>query len=121
MTFRAEGSSYLIRQVAGSEKIGGLTVTVHPRSDSNGKLEICLSDWRTDKLLDYPVDKKPYADAAEQGVRSIGKELGVELSQFDIKLHRFIYHDVDSRESVYLQAGRSAFKSALEALRTSDM
>lgn len=117
----AQGSSYLIRKVAGSEKIGGLTVTIYPRSDSNGKLSIALSDWRTDELLDFPAEIAPYATEAEHGVRSIGQELGIELSQFDIKLHRFIYNPVDSAPAVYVQAGRSAFRSALEALRTSDI
>jgi hypothetical protein len=121
MGFRAIGSSYLNRQAPGSERVGGLTVTIHPRSDSDGEFLIELTDWRTGELLEFPDEVQPCADAAADGVRALAREISVEIAQFDIKLHLFLYHPVDSSPRIYLQAGRSAFRSALEVMRHRDI
>ncbi len=118
MAFRAIGSSYLIRQVAGSEGLGGLCVTLYPRSDNNGKIEIQLTDWRTGEQHEYPMPDM--ADAASKAIQDLADEHSLDLSQLDIKLDRFVFHQVDSYPRCYVQAARSAFRSALEALQLSD-
>ena len=67
MTFRAIGSSYLIRQVAGSEKVGGLRVTVYPRSDGLGQLTIEWTDWLSGQQLESPLNQ--VAETAAAAIR----------------------------------------------------
>lgn len=120
MAFRAIGSSYLFRQVAGSERIGALSVAIYPRSDSDGQLRIELTDWRTAGPFDYPDEVQRCAEAAADGVRSIAQQLDADLRRFDITLDRFLYHPTSSDPRVYVQAGRSAFRAALEAYQCDD-
>ena len=58
-----------------------------------------------------------FVDAAIDGVSSMMAELEIEPGKCEIVLDRFVYHPVDSDPRVYRQAGRSAFRSALEAFR----
>ncbi len=118
MTFRAIGSSYLIRQVAGSERLGGLRVTLYPRSDNDGKIEIQLTDWRTGEPHQYPMPE--FAELASQAIQELANEHSFDLSQLDIRLDHFVFHAVDSHPRCYEQAGRSAFRSALESLLARD-
>jgi len=53
--------------------------------------------------------------AAERGIREVAGECGVNLDDFDIVLSVFMYHPVDSRESLYYGAARSAFRAAWDA------
>lgn len=118
MAHRAIGSSYLIRQVAGSERLGGLRVTLYPRSDSNGKIDIQLTDWHTGEQHEYPM--QDMVDAAFNAMLELADEHSFDLSQLDIKLDRFVFHDLDSDPRCYVQAARSAFRSALESLQSND-
>ena len=118
MAFRAIGSSYLVRQVAGSERLGGLRVTVYPRSDNLGEIRVELTDWHTGEIHDNPLPEM--ASVAEQSIRKFADKCSFHLGQLDIKLDRFIFHDVDSDPRCYEQAARSAFKSSLESLYSKD-
>ncbi len=40
--------------------------------------------------------------------------------ELDVELSEFLYHDVDSVPVCYYQAGKSAFRLALEALHVRD-
>jgi hypothetical protein len=118
MAFRAIGSSYLIRQVPGSERLGGLRVTLYPRSDDKGSIEIQLTDWRTGELHESPMPEM--ADIAVQAIQALADAHAFDLSQLDIKLDHFLFHPVDSDPRCYAQAARSAFKAALESLHRQD-
>lgn len=118
MAFRAIGSSYLIRQVAGSERLGGLRVTLYPRSDNKGTIEIQLTDWHTGEPHKYPMPE--LADIASQAIVALATEHSFDLSQLDIRLDQFVFHDVDSDPRCYAQAARSAFRAALESLQSHD-
>jgi len=118
MAHRAIGSSYLIRQVAGSERLGGLRITLYPRSDNKGKIDIQLTDWHTGEQHEYPM--QDMVDAASNAIQELADEHSFDLSQLDIKLDRFVFHDVDSDPRCYAQAARSAFRSALESLQSND-
>ena len=118
MAFRAIGSSYLVRQVAGSERLGGLRVTIYPRSDNLGEVNVELTDWHSGEIHEYPLPEM--AAVAEQSIRKFADAYSFDLQQLDIKLDRFIFHDVDSDPRCYEQAARSAFKSALESLYSRD-
>lgn len=117
----AIGSSYLVRLVAGSEQVGGLTVTLRSLDGKEGKLRTEVTDWLTDEPHEDANEMGVYVDSALVGVRSTIEELDLECGNFDTILHRFIYHPVNSHPRVYFQAGRSAFRSALEALRGCDV
>ncbi len=116
--FQAIGSSYLIRKVAGSERLGGLRVTLYPRSDDKGTIEIQLTDWQTGELHTTPIPE--LADIASDAIRALADLHSFDLSRLDIKLDNFVFHDVDSDPRCYAQAARSAFRSALESLQTQD-
>ena len=118
MGFRAIGSSYLIRQVPGSERIGGLRVTLFPRSDNNGAISIELTDWQTGGPHEYPMPEM--AEVASQAIQELAQENSFDLTQLDIKLDYFLFHPVDSHPRCYVQTARSAFRSALESLQLQD-
>jgi uncharacterized protein YndB with AHSA1/START domain len=117
-TYRAIGSSYLVRQSAGSERVGGMRVTVYPRFDSNGTITVELTDWQSGELHPYPMPDN--AEVAEDAIRQFASENSFDLSSLDVKLDHFIFHDVDSDPRCYAQAARSAFRAALESLQTED-
>ena len=119
--WRSVGSSYLIRQVASSERIGGLAVTIRHLAEADGKLRIDVTDWQTGEPHEYADEMSAYIDAAVDGVRSMMAEHELEPGECEIVLDRFVYHPVDSHPRVYHQAGRSAFRSALEAFRCRDV
>lgn len=118
MVFRAIGSSYLIRQVAGSGRLGGLRVTLYPRSDDMGTINIELTDLHTGELHQHPMPEM--VDIASQAILGLANEHSFDLSQLDIKLDQFVFHDVDSDPQCYEQAARSAFRAALESLQSQD-
>lgn len=118
MTFRAIGSSYLVRQIPGSERLGGLRVTLYPRSDRGGVISVELTDWLTGEPHEDPMPE--LAEIALQSIRDLATEHAFDLSRLDTKLDRFLFHPVDSAPQCYAQAARSAFRSALEALQTQD-
>lgn len=118
---RAIGASYLIRQTAGSERLGGLRVTIRPRSDNEGSISVEATDWRTGDPLEYPDEIAPFASEAVRGIREVGERYRVPMDTFDVVVRHFIYHPVDSAPICYYQAGKSAFRSALEAWATRDL
>ncbi|MEW4563318.1 hypothetical protein AB1K70_12380 [Bremerella sp. JC770] len=110
------GSCYAMRQVAGSESVGGLEIKVRHKSGEVGSVEILATDWRTGETLEYV--EKAYGEVALEGVKSVLKELNLPFDDFDITLHKFLCHPVDSNAACFRQAGRSAFRSAIEGLFT---
>ena len=110
--FRAIGSSYLLRQVAGSERLGGLRVTLYPRAGDEGQIKIELTDWHSGEAHEFPIPE--YANIAAETIRNFASERAIELDAYDIRLDRFLFHDVDSHPKCYQQAARSAFRAALE-------
>ncbi|MEN1680950.1 MAG: hypothetical protein AAGJ46_15280 [Planctomycetota bacterium] len=118
MSFRAVGASYLIRQVAGSERQGGLQVTLYPRSDNSGTIEVKLTDRVTGELHPYPLPEM--ADVAVDAIKELAAEHSFDLTQLDVKLDRFDFHRVNYMPACYTQAARSAFRAAMESLQGED-
>jgi hypothetical protein len=115
---RSIGASYLIRQSAGSERIGGLRVTLRRPSGEVGNITVEATDWRTGDRIDgigY------LAAEAIKGIREVAEHYGIPLDAFDVVLDHFIYHPADSAPFCYYQAGKSAFRSAIEAWSTRDL
>lgn len=118
MSVRAIGASYLFRQSPGSERVGGLQITLHPPSESAGRIIVDLSEKGTKAPLK---GQEWMAEAALQGVQELASEHQIDLSRFDVVLSEFMWHPVDSHSKCYHQAGRSAMRSALEAWRLRDL
>ena len=104
--------------MAGSERVGGLRVTLYPRSDSEGTIKVEMTDWHTGEPHEYSIPEM--ADIASQAIKDLAAEHSFDLTQLDIKLDQFMFHAVDSHPRCYAQAARSAFRSALESLQTQD-
>ena len=108
---RAVGSAYLFRQSPGSERLGGLQVTVRPKRGAKGVIIITPTDWRTEDLHSQIDD---YVENALTGIKEVASKADLNLDDVDIELSRFLVHDVDSSPLCYLQAAKSALRSALE-------
>lgn len=120
-SFYAVGSSYLFCQLAGPGRMGGLRVTLFPRSDKEGTIQIALTDWRTGEPHQYSTEGvADMADLASKAIQELASEHSFDISRLDILLDRFVFHDVDSDPKCYVQAARSAFRSALESLQSED-
>lgn len=113
------GSCYVMRQVPGSESVGGLEIKVRHKRGEVGQVEIIATDWQTGEPLD-PL-YAAYGEVALEGVRSVLEELDLTIDEYDITLQKFLCHPVDSNAASFRQAGRSAFRSALEGLYTGRM
>lgn len=107
----AIGSSYLIRQAPGAERLGGVTVKVRPRGSSCGTLEVLATDWRTGEPIEDDVSL--LAEAADAGVRRFAADYEVDLSEWDITVSRLAYHPVDSSPLTTQIAAYNAIASAL--------
>jgi hypothetical protein len=118
---RSIGASYLIRQSPGSERIGGLRVTIRRRSRDAGSISVEPTDWRTGEKLEFADEIGPFASEAIRGVREVAERYGIRLDEFDVVLSHFVYHPVDSAPFCYYQTGKSAFRSALEAWSCCDL
>jgi hypothetical protein len=118
---RSIGASYLIRQIAGSERIGGLRVTLRPPSRGRGTITVEYTDWHTGQPLEYRKDIEPLAQEAIRGIYEVAERFKVSLEEFDVVLSHFVDHPVDSFPPCYYQAGKSAFRSALEAWEIRDL
>lgn len=116
---RAIGSSYLIRQTPGSERIGGLQVTILSLQNGIGKIEVQTTDWQTRQAIED--DISPFVDAALKGIKDFAKQHSIDLSGCNLVLSNFLYHPIDSFTQCYYQAGRSAFRAALEARKIRDL
>lgn len=108
----AIGSSYLIRQTAGSEKLGGLMVTLKRRVGTAGKIEVVPTCRWTKELL---TEIDHLIDQALAGIKDAAQQHNVSLDDFDILLTEFAYHSVDSYAPCYYQAAKSALRAALES------
>ncbi|MEM7034294.1 MAG: hypothetical protein AAF629_32425 [Chloroflexota bacterium] len=115
----AIGSSYLIRQVAGSERMGGLQVTLRRRTDNAGSVSIEPTLWRTGDISEDSI-VMGYGKLATSAIEEFITAHGLDLTAFDITLSHFLYHPLDSHPDCYRQAARSALRSALEALSMRD-
>lgn len=116
---RGIGACYLLRQIAGSEMLGGLAVSVCPRRDDVGTIQVLATEWRTG--VDVTGRVEGYAEEAMRGIREVAEKLAIALCDFDVVLSDFLVHDTDSAPICYSQSGRSAFRSALEALLRRDL
>ncbi len=116
---RSIGCSYLFRQTPGSERVGGLQVTVKPRRGAVGVIDVTLTDYRTKEPLVGLDDE--IVQSAISGIHDVANQYGVPLSDFDVQLSDFLFHDVDSHPRIYHQAAKSAFRAALEAWQTKDL
>lgn len=90
----AIGSSYLIRQSPGSERIGGVTILIRPRAGSVGTLNIKPTSWFTGDPIEDDIDF--LKSAAIEGLNRFATENAIELNKWDITVSNFAYHPVDS-------------------------
>ena len=57
---------------------------------------------------------------ATNGIVAYAKERSsIRLEYWDIELSRFLFHPVDSRDSIYFFAAQNAFRAALDACHQS--
>lgn len=117
--YRAIGACYWIRQIPGSERLGGLQVTIHPNVGGGGTIRVVATARRTGEELVGLIE--PYVDEAIRGIREVATRHAVRLEDLDVELSEFLDHDVDSDPRCDYQAGKSAFRSALEGLRVADL
>jgi hypothetical protein len=121
MRSRAYGSSYLFRQRAGSERIGGLTVMLTPKEAEVGEISVQLTDWESNEPIgDNCGWSVTIVEAAVLGANEAAASLNL-LNEFDLKLYRFLLHEIDSGPPIFRQAAKSACRSALEAWRQRDL
>ena len=107
----ALGSSYLIRQAAGAERFGGVTVKIRPRKSSEGTIAVILKDRRTGELIEDDVSW--LADAAIQGVKRFASENSVNLDDWEVEVSDFAYHPTDSAAFTTEIAAYNAIASAI--------
>ena len=73
--WRSIGSSYLIRQVAGSERLGGLTVTIRVVAEQTGDLRVDVTDWKTGEPHECADEMAVFVNAALDGVLACPRKL----------------------------------------------
>lgn len=120
MAVYAVGSAYLFRQSAGSERLGGLEVTIRPRKGDVGGIVVELTEFSNGESLDED-ELAPYVEAALKGIDEVAKRNRSLSDQFDVQLSKFLYHAVDIHPKCYFQAGKSAYRAALEAWQVRDL
>lgn len=89
----AIGSSYLVRQSAGAERYDGATAQISRRPDPAGRIDIQLTDWKTNARID---DAEFLMDAASSAVLSFAATNLIDLKFWDITISRFAYHPADT-------------------------
>ncbi|MEM8779110.1 MAG: hypothetical protein AAGF26_09605 [Cyanobacteria bacterium P01_G01_bin.49] len=112
----AIGSSYLIRQSPGAERIGGVTVRISPRTGSMGTLKAIATDWITEELIDD--DIKFLIEGATEGIKRFAAENSFNLDDWDITVTKFAYHPVDSKQRTVQIAAYNAIAVALASWRS---
>lgn len=112
----AIGSNYLIRQAAGAERFGGVTVKIRPRTSPCGTIEVSATDWRTEETIDDDVSF--LTDAAIDGIKRFASENAIDLDDWGITVSRFAYHPVDSSARTTQIATYNAIASALASWHT---
>ena len=108
----AVGSAYFMSQSPGAERMGGFRITLRRKQEAVGRITVNPTDFlssQTDTWIGEFVAKQAIA-----GITDVAKIQGIELSEFDVELSSFLVHDVDSAPLCYFQAGKSAFRAALE-------
>lgn len=106
---RAIGSSYLIRQTAGSERVGGLEVTIKVLAEPPGQIRVKGTFRDTDTTW---ASMGNMGEAAIRGIITYAKAHDINLDLLDIEIGRFLYHPVDSRAELYFTAAQHAFRAA---------
>jgi hypothetical protein len=114
----ATGSAYLFRQVPGSERIGGLQLTVRPKRGPKGVITVSPTDWKTHNVHCQIDD---FVERALAGIKEVAAKADLNLNDVDIELSHFLVHDVDSAPICYFQAAKSALRSALEMWSLKDL
>jgi hypothetical protein len=107
---RAIGSSYLFQQSPGAELIGGLELVLSIPESKVGRIVVSNTLWQSDETRD---DIGDFQQQAVDGVHEYAKQYGIDLSQFDIELRKFVFHDVDSHPRLYFFTAQNALQSAL--------
>jgi hypothetical protein len=87
--------------------------------NGNGKIEVQATDWQTRQAIEDYIS--PFVDAALKGIEDFAKQYSSDLSCCDIVVSNFLYHPIDSSTKCYYQAGRIAFRAALEAWKIRDL
>lgn len=112
MRYRAYGSSYLLRQCPGSERVGGLTAVLAPKEAEVGAVSVKFTGWKTDEAINGDYDW--LVEAAVLGANEAAASLNL-LNDFDIELCRFLVHDVDSSPALLRHVAKGAVHAAYEA------
>lgn len=110
---RAIGSSYVIRQTPGGERLGGLRITLMASAEKGGTVEADPTSFFGGARLEGEVGW--ILEAARRGVHDYAARHGVDLSGFRVVVSEIAFHPVDSSEHIFYQAAQSALRSALEA------
>ena len=115
----AIGSCYIIKQLPGVERLGGVEVRVRPKRGDVGAIEVNKTDWRTGETLTDLEERQ--VEEAIAGVNSLAIEIDFPLDDFDVTIQRFVNHPVDWSPRCVRQAGRSAFRAAWEGFQVQDL
>lgn len=110
------GASYLLRQTAGSERVGGLQVTLTTPATPRGTIHVVGTLYRSELKMES--SDEIYAQKAIEGIRQYAQTHQIDLQQLDIQLDQFLIHPVDSRASVFFFTAQHAFQAAIAALTT---
>lgn len=118
MPAKAVGSSYLIRQSPGAERMGGLTITLMPAQADVGAIRVQPTNYFDQTEITDDIDWM--VDAAKQGIQEWAEAHAFDLSGYDLILSAFAYHPVDSHSKVFYIAAKSALRAAVQALTMRD-
>lgn len=113
------GSCYIIKQNAGAESVGGVEVRISPKHNDAGTITVNRTDWRTGEVLADLEEQQ--VEEAILGVKSLATEIEFPLDDFDITIQKFVSHSVDWNPRCVRQAGRSAFRAAVEGFQGRDL
>ena len=109
---RAIASSYLIRQTAGAERVGGLEIYINRLSEPKGEIRVVKTFLGPDEVWNEIGNVGREATA---GIVEYAKEHNINLAWWDIELRKFLFHPVNSRNEMYFFAAQNAFQAALNA------
>ncbi len=113
MNTKAVGSSYLIRQSPGSERVGGLTITLTRPQQGVGVIRVQPTNYFGQTEITDDMDWM--VRAAKQGIQEWAEEHSFDLAHYDLILSAFAYHPVDSRGQVFFIAAKGALQAAVQA------
>ena len=107
---QAIGAAYLFRQTAGSEMVGGLEVVLRVPAKNPGEIRVSKTTWPNGEAREdlWGCDAQAIA-----GLNHYIETRGIDLSQVDIELRRFLIHEVDSKPRAYYIAAQNALEAAL--------